>query len=256
MDYIIGLITRWVPRTILQRFSPLVLKLLSLFYRGNKLTCPIEGKSYRKFLPYGRLKARENALCPGSMSLERHRLLWLFLKDRTDFFKQKLTVLHVAPEKCFIKPFQQQHGADYITADIESPLAMIKLDVHHIPFPDESFDVVICNHVLEHVEDDIKAMREIFRVLKHGGWAILQVPFFYPVPKTTYEDPSVTDPKEREIKYGQSDHVRMYGEDFPERIHRAGFRVRMDAYCDELAEETRRKYALPESEMIPFCMKD
>jgi len=255
MDNIIGLLTRNVPRPVLQRVSPFLLKILAVFYRGNNYTCPIEGKSYRKFLPYGRLQARPNALCPGSLSLERHRLLWLYLKNKTNFFKQKLDVLHVAPEQCFIKPFRKQHGKKYITADIESPLANVKMDVHDVPFPDNSFDVVICNHVLEHVEDDRKALGELYRVLKSGGWAVFQIPIFHPFPKTTVEDPSVTDPKERERLFGQDDHVRMYGEDYPDRLREVGFEVNMSEYLEELGPELRKKYALPDVDLLPVCLK-
>ena len=188
MKKIISWLIRYVPRKYLQRVSGAGLKVLGLFYRGQDVTCPVCGKSFRKFLPYGRINPRENALCPNCLSLERHRLMWLYLKERTGFFKNGLHVLHIAPEACFIKRFEKIHGEKYITADIESPLAKVKMDIHQIPFEQNTFDVVLCNHVLEHVKDDIKAMNEIQRVLKPQGFAILQVPFFNPVPDATFED--------------------------------------------------------------------
>ena len=223
--------------------------------RGNNVTCPIANRSYSKFLPYGRVNPRPNALCPDSLSLERHRLIWLYLKEKTNFFKEKLYFLHIAPEQCFMKAFKEQHQEGYITADLESPLAKIKMDVHDIPFDENTFDVAMCNHVMEHVEDDIKAMSEIYRVLKPGGWAIIQIPFFSPVGTVTYEDKNITDPKERESVYGQDDHVRLYGTDYPDRLRQAGFTVKEDRFIDELGPELIKKYALPRNETIYFCTK-
>ncbi|MDN5200833.1 methyltransferase domain-containing protein [Fulvivirgaceae bacterium BMA10] len=255
MKYLISLIIRYVPRKYLQRFSRLGLRIIGLFYRGNNVTCPIINKSYRKFLPYGRIHPRENALCPDSQSLERHRLMWLFLKERTNFFKEKLKVLHVAPEECFIKKFEALHQDNYITADIESPLAKVKMDIHQIPFEENSFDVAFCNHVMEHVEDDIKAMSEIHRVLKPGGWAIIQVPFFPPLKDETFEDPNITDPREREQVFGQDDHVRLYGKDYSKRLEKAGFKVTEDEFIHEIDPSWIQKFALPKDEIIYFCTK-
>jgi SAM-dependent methyltransferase len=250
MKKIISWLIRYVPRKYLQRVSGAGLKVLGLFYRGNEVTCPVCIQSFRKFLPYGRINPRENALCPNCLSLERHRLMWLYLKERTAFFKSGLQVLHIAPEACFIKRFEKIHGDRYITADIESPLAKVKMDIHQIPFKENTFDVVLCNHVLEHVKDDIKAMNEIQRVLKPDGFAILQVPFFNPVPERTFEDPTITDRQEREKIFGQDDHVRKYGKDYPQRIKRAGFKPLEDPYVDTLEEKIRKKFGLVKGEII------
>ncbi len=255
MKKIISFIIRKVPRKYLQVISPLLLKLIGLFYRGNNVTCPIINRSYRKFLPYGRVNPRPNALCPDSLSLERHRLIWLFLKEQTNFFSEKLKVLHIAPEQCFMEKFEDLHGENYITGDIESPLAKVKMDIHQIPFEENTFDVAMCNHVMEHVNDDIKAMHEIQRVLKPGGWAIIQVPFFPPLPDTTFEDFSITDPAEREKVFGQDDHVRLYGKDYALRLAKAGFKVREDDYVKRIGPEKVLKYALPKDEIIYFCEK-
>ena len=154
MKYIISLVTRLIPRHYLHHVSHFFLRIFSLFMRGNQFEDPINGYTYRKLLPYGRLRPRENALAPDSISLERHRLIWLYLKEKTNFFSDNLKFLHIAPEYCFIKLFKNQKNLDYTTADLNSPWADVKMDVHDIPFEDNSFDVIMCNHVLEHVQDD------------------------------------------------------------------------------------------------------
>lgn len=254
MRQIISLLLRKVPRKYLQYFSHYILRFVSLFMRGNQVECPICEISYRKFLPYGRLNPRPNALCPDSLSLERHRLLWLYLKEKTNFFNDELKLLHIAPELCFMDRFKEMPNIHSITADLESPLADVKMDVHAIPFEEGSFDVVFCNHVMEHVEDDIKAMSEIHRVLKPGGWAIIQSPQDY-AREETLEDPSITDPKERERVYWQDDHVRLFGLDYGERLKRAGFQVTEDHFVMEMDSEKVARYALPKDEIIYFCAK-
>ncbi|HPW62561.1 MAG TPA: class I SAM-dependent methyltransferase [Cyclobacteriaceae bacterium] len=250
MKHLLSLIIRFVPRKYLQLFSGVGLKAVGIFYAGNKVECPVCGSHYRKFLPYGRINPRPNALCPKCLSLERHRLIWLYLKEKTNFFSTKLDVLHIAPEPCFMNRFEKQHGEKYITADIESPLAKVKMDIHRIPFPENHFDVVLCNHVLEHVQDDIKAMSEIYRVLKPGGWAIMQVPFFSPVPEITYEDTSITNPREREKAFGQGDHVRMFGKDYPKRIERSGLKAVANRFAFELSEDTVLRNGLVRNEIL------
>jgi len=189
-------------------------------------------------------------LCPNCLSLERHRLIWVYLSEKTNFFNNKLHVLHIAPEACFIPQFEKLHGDSYITADIESPLAKVKMDIHEIPFPDNSFDVILCNHVLEHVRDDIQAMKEMHRVLKPGGFTIQQVPFFNPVPAVTFEDATITDAREREKIFGQDDHVRKYGHDYGQRMEQAGLKAVEDNFVNTLDEEKRKKFGLVKGETI------
>jgi len=250
MKRLISFLVRYIPRKYLQRVSGVGLKVLGLFYRGSTVTCPICDTHYRKFLPYGRITPRENALCPNCLSLERHRLIWLYLNDRTDFFKTKKSILHIAPEACYIQRFEKIHGAGYITADIESPLAKVKMDIHQIPFSENNFDMVLCNHVLEHVKDDIQAMREIHRVLRPGGVAILQIPFFNPIPEVTFEDASITNKREREKIFGQDDHVRKYGKDYATRITQSGLIAAADDYVNTLPETTLKKFGLARGEII------
>jgi SAM-dependent methyltransferase len=252
MKHLISFVIRYIPRPILQMVSPLVMKVLSQLNKGNEVECPVCASQYKKFLPYGRV-ARENALCPNCLALERHRLMWLFLQKQTDFFNAPLKVLHVAPEHCFIERFEKLSNLDYITADIESPLAKVKMDVHSIPFPDNSFDVIFCNHVLEHVEDDILACSEFNRVLKPGGWGILQSPV-YSMEKTL-EDKTITDPAERERIFGQRDHVRKFGKDYAERLRRSGLKIEENQFVKQLETENVKKYALAEDEVIFLCRK-
>jgi len=255
MKKLIAFIIRYVPRKYLQLAAGTGLKLLSLLYRGHGVMCPICEKEFRKFLPYGRINPRANALCPSCLSLERHRLIWLYLKDKTDFFTKAHDVLHIAPEVCFIDRFEKLLGSRYITADIESPLAKVKADIHHLPFPDRAFDIVLCNHVLEHVNDDIQAMREIARVLKPGGFAILQVPFYEPMVEETYEDFTITDSKGREKAFGQSDHVRKYGYDYPKRVEKAGLQPVQDDFVMHFSAEDAFKFGLPRTELLNIARK-
>ena len=250
MKRLISLLIRYIPRKYLQRISAPGLKVASFFLRGSNVTCPICDHSFWKFLPYGRINPRPNALCPYCLSLERHRLIWLYLREKTDFFKRAQPVLHIAPEACFISRFEKMHGERYVTADLESPLAKVKMDIHRMPFSENTFDSVLCNHVLEHVTDDIAAMKEIARVLKPGGFAILQVPFFAPVPDKTFSDSSITDRRKREELFGQDDHVRRYGRDYPARIEEAGLEAVEDRFVETLDAGQRARYGLAAGEII------
>lgn len=253
MQFIIQLITRFVPRHIMQRFAMLFLNAISIFYRGKNYHDPISGISYRKMLPYGRQIVRKNALAPNSGSLERHRVIWLFLKNETSFFTAQLNFLHIAPESCFLKPFKQLKNLTYVTGDLESPWADVKLDVRQMPLSDNSFDVTMCNHVFEHIDDDKKAMSEFLRILKPGGWGIFMVPIKWD--RKTIEDLSITDPAEREKLFGQRDHVRYYGYDYPDRLREVGFEVTVIDYAQKLGDDLVKKFSLLPDEKIIFCQK-
>jgi SAM-dependent methyltransferase len=247
---------RTIPRPILITLSLWFSKIAPLIYKGNKYTDPISGKSYRKFLPYGysgRAK-RKNVLCPGSLSLERHRLLWLYLQNKTNFFTAPLKMLHIAPEQCFYKLFRKQKNLTYTTADLNSPIADVKMDLHKAPFPDNTFDVIFCNHVLEHVEDDAQCMRELYRVMKPGGWGIFQVPLDTTREKT-YEDKSIVTEEDREIHFWQKDHVRLFGLDYKDRLAAAGFNVTVDDYVNTFSAADIDRYRLPAGEMLYVCRK-
>ena len=244
---------RLFPRPLLIRVSQWLYPLLDYWYRGKRFTDPINGKSYRKFLPYGYQKQRPNVLSPGTLSLERHRLLWLYFDLETDFFDRAADVLHIAPEQAFVKRFRQLNHRSYITSDLHSPIADVQADICNLPFSDQQFDWVVCNHVLEHIPNDKIAMQEIYRVLKPGGTAILQVPLR--LDQDTFEDDRITDPKERAQVFGQYDHVRIYGKDYQNRLEQVGFTVKMLAYAEQLTLEEQTRYAVPANEIIPICTK-
>ena len=167
---------------------------------------------------------RLNARCPVCYSVDRERLLYLYLQHKTSLFTSKTTLLHVAPERSLSSIIKKHSHIDYLTADLLSNETMVNMDITNIHYPDDSFDAVICNHVLEHIIDDKKAMRELYRVLKPNGWGILQVPISRTL-AVTHEDLSVITPEEREHEFGQSDHVRIYASDYLERLKEAGFQV-------------------------------
>ena len=243
-----------IPRPYLIWWSKFLAPLVDILFRGNKFADPINGKSYRKFLPYGYVKQRDNALSPGTLSLERHRLLWLYLNNETNFFSKTLKVLHIAPEQCFYNLFKNLKNIDYTTFDLNSPLADIKGDICNLPFKENSFDFILCNHVLEHINDDKKAMKELYRVLNKNGTAILQVPINQKSSKT-FEDSSIVDKKERIEKFGQYDHIRLYGLDYFKKLESFGFKVDPLKYSKEFTESEIIKYGLIKDEIIPVCKK-
>ncbi len=246
-----------IPRPWLIKVSYLARPLIAFWLKGDKFTDPIDGKSFRKFLPYGYGKQRENALSPSTLSLERHRLMWLFLRDETEFFtsEKKLRTLHIAPEQCFLDIFRKQQNLEYTTSDLESPIADVKADICDLPFKDNSFDVVFCNHVLEHIPDDKKAMQELFRVMKKGGFGIFQIPQNLSKEKT-FEDNTITDKKERTKIFGQYDHVRVYGKDYFNKLRSIGFRVNEIDYTQKIAVEKLERFCLMKNEILPVCYKE
>lgn len=244
-----------IPRPALISMSIFLRPLTYLFFKGDQFHDPIDGKSYRKFLPYGYGKQRENALSPGTLSLERHRQMWLYLQNETTFFTQPYSVLHIAPEQEFLRRFKKMKNLHYISADLFSPIVDVKADLLDLPFDDESFDVVFCNHVLEHIEDDQKAMSELYRVMRKGGWGIFQVPM-KPSLERTYEDFTIQDPQERQKHFGQYDHVRWYGMDYFDRLRNAGFETDANYYSKQFSAADIKKWGLMESEILPVVRKN
>ncbi|MFV5694712.1 class I SAM-dependent methyltransferase [Flavobacterium sp. LB3P122] len=277
MKKLFKLILNTIPRPILIRLSYVARPVLALALKGNTFTDPIDGKSFKMFLPYGYGTQRNNVLSPSTLSLERHRLLWLYLNQETDFFKPELVtgssvtntkkiklrdaetnsalkVLHFAPEQAFYKLFRNQKNLEYTTTDLFSPLADVKADICDLPFEDNQYDVILCNHVLEHIPDDTKAMQELYRVLKPGGMAILQIP--QDISRaTTFADDTITDQKERAKIFGQYDHVRIYGRDYFDKLRSIGFKVIEEDYTNKIAPELVEKYCLAKGEIIPVCFK-
>ena len=243
-----------IPRPILIRLSYLIRPILALVLRGQKFTDPIDNKSFRTFLPYGYGKQRPNILSPSTLSLERHRLLWLYLKNETTFFKANKKILHFAPEQCFLKRFKKLNNLDYTTTDLISPIADVKADICNLPFEDNSYDVILCNHVLEHIPDDAKAMQELYRVMKPGGYGIFQIPQDLNR-KITFEDDTITDKTERAKIFGQYDHVRVYGLDYFDKLCSVGFKVEEVDYTAQLSSDEINKFRLAKGEIIPVVYK-
>ena len=144
-----------------------------------------------------------------------------------------MAILHLAPEFCLQKKLSRLQNVHYVTANLDPTQASVSMDVQFTPFRNASFDCVLCCHVLEHVPDDQKAMREMFRILKPGGWAILQVPIDNNRDET-FEDVKIASPEEQERVFGGRDHVRIYGQDYKRRLADAGFTVQFDSYIKEL----------------------
>jgi predicted SAM-dependent methyltransferase len=242
------------PRPLLIQLSLIIKPLLVLVYKGTVYKDPIDGKTFSKFLAYGYEKQRPNVLSPSTLSLERHRLLWLYLQWKTDFFTRPQKLLHFAPEQAFFKRFKDMENLEYTTTDLNSPIADVKADICDLPFEDNSFDTLICNHVLEHIKDDTKAMKELLRVLKPGGMAILQIPQDLSR-ASTFEDNSITDPKDRAKIFGQYDHLRIYGCDYFDKLREIGFHVEEVDLTSELTNKEVDYFRLSKGEILPICVK-
>ena len=254
MKKVFKLILNTIPRPLLIRLSYIIRPILAFFLKGNTYTDPINGRSFKSFLPYGYGKQRNNVLSPSTLSLERHRLLWLYLKNETGFFQSDLKVLHFAPEQAFYKRFRKMKNLEYVTTDLNSPLADVKADICNLPFKNDEFDIIFCNHVLEHIPDDTKAMQELYRVLKVGGMGIFQIPQDLTREKT-FEDNTITDKKERAKIFGQYDHVRVYGREYFDTLRGIGFKVEEVDYTSTLSEADITKYCLAKGEIIPVVYK-
>ena len=225
-------------------------KINVIKYRGNKYQCPLCNYGCKQFLPIGLdyevIKekkiigaGRRNAACPKCYSIDRERLIFLYFNKILckDINLSNSKLLHIAPEKRLMDYFINLNIEEYVCGDLFAegynyPRLVKKLDVTNLPFKNDHFDLIICNHVLEHINDDTKAIKEIYRVLKNNGKAILQVPISFKIDKT-YEDSRVTSPKQREIKFGQNDHVRVYGKDYVNRLESCGFRVEVSKLSAE-----------------------
>ena len=247
----VKLILNFFSRQFLIRTSLILRPFLRILFKGTKYTDPIDGSSYRTFLPYGYNRLRKNALCPGTLSLERHRLLWLYLNKKTKLLEKNISVLHVAPEIIFIKKFKKIANWNYVSIDLKSPLADIKANVYNLPFKENCFDLILCNHVLEHIEDDYKALNELHRVIKNKGTLIVQIPLDKNL-KKTFENKQIINPVDRNKYFGQYDHVRVYGLDFYDRLAKSGFTPKKINILKKMSKEQKIKYCLPNNEEIPI----
>ena len=230
--------------------------------QGNAVYCPLCQSKFAYFAPFGSPE-RQNARCHKCGSLERHRLLWKYLNEKTNLFstQEKVKVLHFAPERALYNLLTEYNHIEYVPCDLSpdrykhgGKVAIVKADITDIPFEADTFDVVLCNHVLEHIPDDRKAMSEMYRVMKKGAWGIFQVPIDYSR-KETYEDFSITSPEERIKAFGQYDHVRWYGQDYKDRLASVGFLVNEDPYVKGFSEADLKKFGFMPTDLIYNCSK-
>jgi SAM-dependent methyltransferase len=228
-------------------------------YKGDNVFCPVCQQSFSNFAYYG---PRPKAKCPNCGAVERHRLMWKYMNEKTNFKEWNMDthVLHIAPEAVFHKVFSAL-PIHYVPVDLfpedyyfKEGVKVQKADITAIPFEDNSFDVIICSHVLEHIPDDALAMREMYRVMKHGGWGIFQVPIDYSL-QETYEDFTITSMEGRKKAFGQEYHVRWYGNDYKDRLAKAGFKVNVDRYIETFSDEDMEKYGFEANELIYYCEK-
>jgi SAM-dependent methyltransferase len=211
-------------------------------YAGDQVQCPCCAATFRQFAAFN---GRRDRLCWRCGALERHRQIALLFQLRPALLRPGLRVLHIAPEEPVQRLLENAQLSKYLTADLDDPTVDLNFDLNAIPLQDESFDVVICNHVLEHVADDRTALRELARVLAGSGWALLMTPI---VVERTVEDPTITDPDERLRVFGQRDHVRRYGWDYVERLREAGLSPDVIRLEHDLAHADVQRHRLHNNE--------
>lgn len=263
------LIKSIVPKQVIKKYTSYKKaknkKRAASIYKGNAVICPICNSLFRIFREFG-LNKRTNAQCHNCDSLERHRLIYLFLSgiDTINIFDQNikpLRLLHFAPEKIFYDRLDINQSISYTPCDLfpglydyDGKSKVKKVDITNIPFENQSFDLILCNHVLEHIPNDHLAMSELYRVLSEGGNGIFQVPIDYSR-KETYEDWSITSPKKRKKAFGHSGHVRWYGQDYKNRLEKVGFKVNEIDIKSIFTSDEIFKYGLMKSERIYHCQK-
>ena len=257
----ITLLSPFFPKRLRKYVKKIIQKKEIKAYKGNNVFCPMCQSQFRVFATYG-VEKRENARCLNCNSLERHRLLWKYLNEKTTLNDgSKVKMLHFAPQRSYLKAFSENKNIEYTPADLNPEtyeyfdiIKINKANVMEIPFEDNSYDVVICNHVLEHVDNDKVAMAELFRVMKSGGWGIFQVPIDYGF-EISYEDPSITDRNVSEKACGKYDHLRLYGRDYKNRLESVGFIVNEDDYVNSFSDKDIKKFGFSKKERIYYCQK-
>lgn len=241
---------RWLHGTAWNLYWRSVRPAASVMYHGRRRQCPLCSAQLRRFLVF---RGREEEKCPVCGSLKRHRLIWLYFAQRTNLFDGVARkMLHVAPEPPMTQALKEKKEIDYLSTDLNSPFAMARMDITAIDYQDNSFDVIYCSHVLEHIADDLKAMSEFRRILRPGGWAILQVPI---IGEKTYSDPAISTPSERQRVYGHHDHKRIYGPDYKQRLESVGFRVDAVPLGREMSSSDVEFYGIDPDEHVYFCRK-
>lgn len=232
-----------IPKQILFNYEQGFRKAVFIFYRGRNYQCPICQKKLRAFI---QLKTADK-LCPNCGSLDRHRRLWTLLQP---LLQNGIKVLDFSPPRCLYKKLKSLSQIEYTSTDFADEFpAEKKLDITQLDLTNESYDLIICYHVLEHVEKDVQAMHELFRVLKPNGFCFIQTPF---KEGNSYENFSIKDPIERKKHFGQEDHVRIYSiEDLTQRLQSVGFLVEQLNFC----EEKNNFYGFHEKETVVVAKK-
>lgn len=255
-----NIIKKIIPNSVLEKYHRYQLYKLEQQFIGSTVHCTICGSHYREFGPYGNF-GRKNALCFHCGSLERHRLYWLYFNNKLKLLEKEISVLHFAPAKILFEKFSSLSNIKYTPCDLNTNLynykngpEVVKVNIESIPFEAESFDFILCSHVLEHVPNDKLAMSELFRVMKKGGAGIIQVPIDYKR-EFTYEDATITDPLERTKAFGQHDHLRMYGRDYKNKLEGVGFKVVEDNFVNTFSSDEQYRLGLSNSEFIYYCSK-
>lgn len=231
-------------------------KLNGFFLKGNNFYCNCCQQSFSKFLDKSNgIDVRHNAECPNCGSLERTRLLLEFLKNETDLFSKPNSLLHIAPEDALKNIFKQSENLKYINGDININFADEIIDITSINYPDNTFDYIICSHVLGHIPDEKKAIEELFRVLKNGGKAFIQNPI-HPT-HNTFENPEFKTEEERLINYGEKDLLRLYGQDFEQRLIKENINVKKIDYRNQVPNHLARKLSVGDGyrELVFICEK-
>lgn len=229
-------------------------KITAFMYScGSKYQCNICTKSFGRFRSHGIIR-RNNVKCPYCLSLERTRLLWFYLIRELKIKKNNYTILHVAPEAGISKKLKEINKSSYYSIDINPLNADIKMDLTNLNFPDNFFDIIICAHVLGHIPDEDKAIKEMFRVLKKTGKTLILTVMGN---GKTLENNNITSTKERIKKYGEPDLVRLHGSNFNEKLRNHGFKVNIVDYRYTLGHEICQQYSLGDGkrELIFKCQK-
>jgi SAM-dependent methyltransferase len=242
-------------RSLALHWQKTVSKVQTAFLFGNftdRYFCPCCDRYSHHFVDWS--STYRNVVCPYCDSQPRHRALMSYLGKKNLLSQEKLTFLHFAPTRCFRQKLSSMRNLTYTTADLNDSSVDAKIDITQIPYPDDKFDVIFCNHVLEHVPNDRQGMRELLRTLKPGGWASLQVPLSDKIEKT-FEDPTITSPQERVKHFWQEDHVRLYGLDYSQRLEEEGFIVKVEDVPAVFDAQEIRKYGLGPEKALYFGFK-
>jgi SAM-dependent methyltransferase len=237
-----------------RRMTEVYLLVRGLWFKGTRHVCPCCGWSVRAFtMGGGSFRTRRAGYCPRCNSKARHRRVWLYLQGRSAFGAGPTRLLDVAPHHSLARALSRQPGVEYVGIDLESgPWVSGIADLTNLPMDEGTFDAVVCVHVLEHIDDDVTAMAEILRVLRPGGWSLINVPLDRGSP--TYEDPAITTPGGRRAAFGEATHVRIYGVDLVDRLRSVGFQVEID-HGDAIEPSTIERFGLTSDESILFCTR-